>query len=160
MARIAPDGPVYQAGTLSGNPLAVAAGLATLRVLGGSADGTGKTTVGGSGSTNDLYSQLDRAAERLTLGLAVAADKARVPVTINRVGSMFTVFFTSDQVTNFAGAQATDTDRFARYFRGMLEQGIYLPPSAFEANFVSLAHTDDDIERTIAAAEMVMAGLA
>jgi len=130
MCKVAPAGPVYQAGTLSGNPLAVAAGLAMLRHL--------KTHP-------EVYSQLETSAAKL----CAAAPK---DLTVNRVGSMFTFFFTSVPVTDYETAKACDTDRFARFFRAMLARGIYLAPSQFEAAFLSAAHTEDDILRTVAAA--------
>jgi len=130
MSQVAPAGPVYQAGTLSGNPLAVAAGSATLRYL---------------KAHPEVYGQLEaRAAE---LG---AAPPARV--TVNRVGSMFTFFFTAQPVTDYESAKRSDTACFARFFQAMLTEGIYLPPSQFEAAFVSTAHTDEDVRRTVAAA--------
>ena len=137
MHKVAPLGPVYQAGTLSGNPLAVAAGLAAVREL--KAD-------------PELYERLDRNAARLTSGIAQAAREADVPVTINRVGSMFTVFFGDAEVTDFASASRSDTSRFGAFFRGMLDEGVYLPCSQFEAAFLSAAHTEQDIDETIAAA--------
>ncbi len=137
MHKVAPLGPVYQAGTLSGNPLAVAAGLAALREL---------------KASPDLYERLDRNAARLTSGIAQAAREANVPVTINRVGSMFTVFFGDAEVTDFASASRSDTSRFGAFFRGMLDEGVYLPCSQFEAAFLSAAHTEQDIDETIAAA--------
>jgi len=130
MQLIAPSGPVYQAGTLSGNPLAVAAGLAMLRYL---------------KANPDTYEQLEmRAAE-----LCAAAPAG---VTVNRVGSMFTMFFSDRPVTDYDSARRSDTARFGRFFRAMLEHGVYLAPSQFEAAFVSAAHTEDDIRRTISAA--------
>lgn len=136
MRRMAPEGPVYQAGTLSGNPLAVAAGLAALRAL----------------QRDNPYAAIDARAERLAHGLALAAAKAGVPVTVNRAGSMLTVFFTDQPVHDFAGAATSDTKRYAAFFRASLRSGIMLAPSQFEAAFVSTAHTDDDIAETIAAA--------
>jgi glutamate-1-semialdehyde 2,1-aminomutase len=129
MSKVAPAGPVYQAGTLSGNPLAVAAGLAMLRHL---------------KSHPEVYDALERRAARLC---------AEVPagVTVNRVGSMFTFFFTEGPVTDWESAKVSDTARFGRFFRAMLERGIYLAPSQFEAAFLGAAHSDEDIERTIAA---------
>jgi glutamate-1-semialdehyde 2,1-aminomutase len=137
MKLIAPLGPVYQAGTLSGNPLAMAAGLATLCCL---RDNPG------------LYSRLEKLATQLVEGVAQAARVAEVPITYNRVGSMFTWFFTPRKVTNWEDAATCDTQAFARYFRSMLEAGIYLPPSQFEAAFLSAAHTEQDVEQTVAAA--------
>ena len=130
MSMVAPAGPVYQAGTLSGNPLAVAAGLATLGVL---------------RAHPEIYSQIEKRAARLQ----AAAPSG---VTVNRVGSMITFFFTERPVTDYESAQRADRERFARFFRWMLECGVYLPPSQFEAAFLSAAHTDEDIERTAAAA--------
>lgn len=134
MERIAPAGSVYQAGTLSGNPLAVSAGLATLKVL----------------QKPGTYERLETLSARLAGGLADAA--AGVPVTLNRVGAMFTTFFNPGPVTDYATATASDTQAFAAYFRAMLRRGIYLAPSQFEAAFMSLAHTEADIDRTITAA--------
>ena len=141
MEKVAPLGPVYQAGTLSGNPLAVAGGLAMLRTL---------------RDTPGFYESLDAKGARLQAGIAGAAEKAGVPLTINRVGSMFTVFFNPNPVTDFDGASASDTERFAQFFRGLLQRGIYLPCSQFEATFASAAHTDAQLSETIAAAEDVL----
>jgi len=130
MSRVAPAGPIYQAGTLSGNPLAVAAGLAMLRHL---------------KAQPEVYDQLElRAAE-----LCKAAPAG---ITVNRVGSMFTFFFTAQPVTDYESAKRSDTARFGRFFRAMLDRGIYLPPSQFEAAFLSAAHSELDIQKTIAAA--------
>lgn len=129
MNRVAPAGPVYQAGTLSGNPLAVSAGLATLKRL----------------QKEDPYEKLESLGARLEEGLSAAGR-------VNRVGSMFTVFFTNREVTDFESAKTSDTQRFNRFFHAMLDQGIYLPPSQFEAAFISAAHTEADIDRTIDAA--------
>ena len=136
MDRVAPSGPIYQAGTLSGNPLAVAAGFATLRQL----------------QEESPYAQLESMGARLERGLLGAAAKANVPVRINRVGSMFTLFFTKKDVFDFDSAKTCDTQRFNGFFHSMLEQGIYLPPSQFESAFISAAHTNADIDRTIEAA--------
>jgi glutamate-1-semialdehyde 2,1-aminomutase len=130
MSKVAPVGPVYQAGTLSGNPLAVAAGLAMLRHL--------KTHP-------ELYSELDARAAELCAAVAGGG------ITVNRVGSMFTLFFTDCPVTDYESAKRSDTVRFGRYFHAMLERGIYLPPSQFEAAFVSAAHSEQDIQRTAVA---------
>lgn len=135
MDRIAPEGPIYQAGTLSGNPLAVAAGLETLRGL----DSTG------------AYTRLEAVADRLERGIQEVAVERGARIQLNRVGSMMTLFFADAPVTDFASAKASDTEKFARFFRGMLERGVYWPPSQFEAAFVSTAHTDDDIDRTVEA---------
>jgi glutamate-1-semialdehyde 2,1-aminomutase len=136
MDWVAPAGPVYQAGTLSGNPLAVAAGLKTLEIL----------------RRPGTYEQLEAIAEKLASGLAAAAAKAGVPLTVNRVGSMFTCFFTSDMVTDYASAKRSDTVKFACFFRALLEGGVYFPPSQFEAAFVSTAHSEADVTLTLEAA--------
>jgi glutamate-1-semialdehyde 2,1-aminomutase len=140
MDRIAPAGPVYQAGTLSGNPLAMAAGVATLRQMGPS-----------------QYAQLEQRSARLAAGLAEAARSAGVAVQVNRVGSMLTVFFTAEPVFDAASARKADTKRFGRFFHAMLEGGVYLPPSQFESAFVSVAHTDEDIDATIEASRRAFA---
>jgi glutamate-1-semialdehyde 2,1-aminomutase len=140
MEKIAPEGPVYQAGTLSGNPVAVTAGLTTLEIL----------------EEIDAYPGLERRAARLEAGLREAARAAGVPATINRAGSMLTSFFTPDPVTDYASARQADTDRYGRFFRAMLSRGFYLAPSQFEAAFVSTAHTDSEIDATIAAAREAM----
>jgi glutamate-1-semialdehyde 2,1-aminomutase len=136
MDLVAPAGPVYQAGTLSGNPLAVAAGLATLRRL----------------KKENPYARLETLGARLERGLMDAASKSDVAARVNRVGSMFTLFFTNKDVLDFEGAKMCDTQRFNRFFHAMLDSGVYWPPSQFEAAFISAAHTEDDIDRTIAAA--------
>ena len=140
MAHLAPEGPVYQAGTLSGNPIAMAAGLATLRSL----------------MDEPPYDELDATAARLGEGLGAAAAAVGMPVAQNRVGSMQTLFFTDEPVTDYASAKKCDTDRYGKYFHGMLEESAYFAPSQFEACFVSTAHTDEDIERTVDAAGRVM----
>jgi glutamate-1-semialdehyde 2,1-aminomutase len=144
MSQLAPDGPVYQAGTLSGNPLAMSAGLAMLAIL----------------RKPGVYAGLERKADALARGLLGAAKAAGVPVTLNRVGSMMTVFFTDRPVTDCASSTSCDTDRYARYFRGMLDRGVYLPPAQFEAFFVSAAHSFADIGRTVRAAHQVLTGIA
>lgn len=136
MDLLAPVGQVYQAGTLSGNPLATAAANATLESL----------------SQPGCYERLETTAAALEAGLAQGASDAGVPVTINRVGSILSCFFTDRPVRNFADVQTTDIARFKRFFSTMLERGVYLAPSAYEAMFVSLAHTDGDIQRTVEAA--------
>jgi glutamate-1-semialdehyde 2,1-aminomutase len=140
MSMIAPAGPVYQAGTLSGNPVSVAAGLATLEAL--RAEGS-----------YDRLERLGRLAEERLRGVLAAAG---VSGAVNRVGSMLTLFFGPTEVRSYADAVRSDTERFAKYFRGMLEEGIYLPPSQFEAMFVSLAHGDEHVEQLAAAAERVL----
>jgi len=141
MDVVAPVGPVYQAGTLSGNPLAVTAGLATLRLL----------------KNSDLYTQLEKAASRLVEGMTEAAREAGVATTANRVGSMFTTFFTADPVSDWTTANRSDRAAFARFFHAMLEEGVYLAPSQFEAAFVSAAHSEEIIERTVTAARRAFA---
>ncbi len=136
MAMIAPDGPVYQAGTLSGNPLAVSAGLAALRLL--KEEGT--------------YARLEALGAKLGDGLAQAAAEAGVPVQVNRCGSVLTVFFSRKPVTDYTSAKRSDTAAFARFHRALLEREVYWPPAQFEAAFVSLVHTEEDIEHTLAAA--------
>jgi len=135
MDCVAPAGKVYQAGTLSGNPLAVAAGLATLRKL----------------RQPGFYARLERTSSRLAQGLESAFRSAGVSACINRVGSMICPFFTGGPVTDYAGASRADTSLFGRFFGGMLARGVYLPPSQFEAWFVSAVHSDADIDETIAA---------
>jgi glutamate-1-semialdehyde 2,1-aminomutase len=146
MDLVAPLGPMYQAGTLSGNPLAMAAGLATLRYL--------------RNHKNELYLRLDRSSARLADGVSAAAEDAGIPLRCNRVGSMFTWFFTQDPVTDWNSANKSDTEAFARFFRSMLDQGFYLPPSQFEAAFLSTAHSEQDVHQTIAAAKQAFAGMA
>lgn len=135
MARIAPEGPIYQAGTLSGNPLAMAAGRATLQLLG----------------EPGAYEKLERLSARLAEGFAANSREFGVPMTINRVGSMVCPFFTSERVVDYATAKTSDLALFNRYYAAMLDRGILVAPSQFEGMFVSLAHTEEDIERTIEA---------
>ncbi len=144
MSHIAPEGPVYQAGTLSGNPVAVAAGIATLTIL---------------RDTQGLYDRLREQTAKLTDGLSEVARQNKIPSTINRYGSMFTAFFTAGPVTDYASAKTADTRRFGAFFLGMLKQGVYLAPSQFEAGFVSTAHTHVEINATLEAAERVMKSL-
>ena len=147
MGMVSPAGPVYQAGTLSGNPLAMAGGLATLEIL----------------KEPGSYETLEERSATLASGLVAAARDAGVPVTINRVGSMLTVFFTREPeqpVNSYADATACDTKRYAAFFHLMLASGVYLPPSQFEAWFVSLAHTDVAITRTVEAASAALRSLA
>jgi glutamate-1-semialdehyde 2,1-aminomutase len=136
MNCLAPLGPVYQAGTLSGNPLAMAAGIAALKEL---ADGT-------------AYAKLEELGAALESGMKEAAKAAAIPVQFNRVGSMFCGYFAEEPVHNLAGAMKSDRARFAKYFHAMLKRGIYLAPSQFEAGFISTAHTMEDIAQTVAAA--------
>jgi glutamate-1-semialdehyde 2,1-aminomutase len=141
MERIAPLGPVYQAGTLSGNPVAMVAGLTTLALL--QADG--------------FYDRLSAKTQAVTTGMQAIADKLDIPFTTNSVGGMFGFFFTTDKhISRYEQVVAGDIERFKKFFHGMLRQGVYLAPSAFEASFLSIAHSDDDIARTLEATETVM----
>jgi len=143
MNAISPVGPVYQAGTLSGNPLAMACGLATLKTL----------------QETNPYDRLERETRRLCDGLAAAAKSTGLAHTVAQVGSMFTLFFHGERVTNYTIAAKCDTKLFSRYFWGMIDRGVYLPCSQFEANFVSAAHATADIDATIAAAKEVLQSL-
>lgn len=144
MERIAPLGPVYQAGTLSGNPLAMSAGLKTLELI----------------SAPGFFESLTQKVETLVQGILAEARKAGIPMTANSVGGMFGLFFTqAEQVSDFAGATACDQARFRRFFHAMLKGGVYLAPSAFEAGFVSAAHSADDLEASIAAAGEALRGI-
>lgn len=132
MEQIAPTGPIYQAGTLSGNPLAMAAGYTTLKLL-----------------TPEVYDRLEQLGARLEAGLRKNSIETGIPLTINRVGSMVCPFFTEGPVINFETAKTSDTDLFCRYFGHMVSQGISVPPSQFEGMFVSAAHSEQDIDDTI-----------
>ena len=143
MARLAPAGPVYQAGTLSGNPVATAAGLKTIELL----------------ERPGTYLALDARARDLAEGLDRVAGVAGIPHRVNRVGSMITLFFTAEPVTTWASAATADTGRYGRFFHGMLERGFYLPPAQFEAFFVNVPLTEEHVERVIAAAAEVFATL-
>ncbi|WP_226673272.1 glutamate-1-semialdehyde 2,1-aminomutase [Rossellomorea aquimaris] len=136
MERIAPSGPIYQAGTLSGNPLAMTAGYETLSQL-----------------TPETYTEFSRKADLLEEGLKKAAEKYNIPHRINRAGSMIGIFFTNEEVSNYEGAKSSDLEMFAEYYREMALEGVFLPPSQFEGLFLSTAHTDEDIEKTLQAAE-------
>ena len=142
MDCVSPAGPVYQAGTLSGNPLAMAAGLATLERL-----------------DERIYAGLEESSGALQGGLQAAAEAAGLVTSVNRVGSMLTLFHSEATVTDYASATTCDTDRFGRWWQGMLGRGIFLPPSQFEALFVSAAHSNEDIDRTVSAAREVLAEL-
>jgi len=141
MMKVAPAGPVYQAGTLSGNPLAMAAGLAALRYI---------------QQNPAIYTRLEELTARLQHGLAAAAQSVGKNYTINRIGSMISMFFSEQPVTDFASAVTSDTALYGKFFHGMLDEGHYLPPAQFEAWFVSTAHTEANIDETIAAAKRVM----
>ncbi len=141
MELVAPSGPMYQAGTLSGNPLAMAAGNAMLSLI-----------------ENDpsIYHELENKSALLGNGIQHIIDAHELPIKLNRAGSMFTLFFTEHDVVDYNSAKKSNTDEFSKYFRAMLEEGIYLPPSQFEAAFVSLAHSEDDIEKTIQAVKKAL----
>ena len=141
MKMIAPSGTVYQAGTLSGNPLAMIAGYETLRII---------------DETPDFYAKLEEKSAYLENGILKALKEKGLNYTINRVGSMFTLFFTDAEVVDFDTAKTSDTTKFTKYFNSMLENGVYLPPSQFEANFVSIAHSKEDLDRTIEAVSQAM----
>jgi glutamate-1-semialdehyde 2,1-aminomutase len=144
MSHISPLGPVYQAGTLSGNPVAMAAGLATMNII----------------SRDGFYDDLFRHTTALCEGMQAAADKAGVPFTTNHLGTMFGGFFTTDKkVTQYSQVISSDTEAFSRFFHGMLDRGVYLAPASFEAGFMSSAHTDEDIAATVAAAADAFAAL-
>jgi glutamate-1-semialdehyde 2,1-aminomutase len=143
MQKIAPIGPIYQAGTLSGNPLAMIAGIETLKAL----------------AKPGVYKTLEKLSANLEQGFRAAAVEAGVPVMLNRVGSMFTGFFTNQKVKDFASARTSDTARFGKFFLSMLKNGVNLAPSQFEAAFVSLAHTKADISKTIEAARKSLKSL-
>lgn len=144
MEQIAPLGPVYQAGTLSGNPVAMAAGLATLNII----------------SQPGFFEALTEKTTSLVKGLEERAAKANIPLTTNQVGAMFGYFFTEEKnISSFAQVSACDAERFKKFYHGMLSEGIYLAPSAFEAGFVSSTHSDDDINKTLDAAEKVFSTL-
>lgn len=145
MKSVSPDGPIYQAGTLSGNPLAVAAGLATLRKL--------RTTAG-------LYDELEQKGARLETGLREAAEAAGVPVTIHRLGSMLGLFFQAGPVTTWAEVVRSSRDQFVAFFLALLARGVWIAPSPFEAMFVSTAHTAEDLDRTIEGARAAFAAAA
>jgi glutamate-1-semialdehyde 2,1-aminomutase len=144
MSQVAPEGPVYQAGTLSGNPVAMVAGIETLEKL----------------KTPGFYDALDTKASKLAKGLTTAMEKTGVRARVNSIGAMLGLFFSDRPVKNFEDAKASDQDMFTAYYRGMRERGINLAPSPFEAFFISSAHTDQQIEQTVATAEAVLRELA
>jgi glutamate-1-semialdehyde 2,1-aminomutase len=146
MDLLAPLGPVYQAGTLSGNPLAMAAGLATVSHL--------------QSHAAKIYPQLEATSKAVAEGVAAAAADAGIPLTLNRVGSMWTWFFTPDEVTDYDEAAKSDTAAFGRFHRAMMDQGIWLPPSQFEAAFISTAHGEAEVEKTIAGARVAFQSVA
>jgi glutamate-1-semialdehyde 2,1-aminomutase len=143
MDLVAPTGPVYQAGTLSGNPLAVAAGLKTLEIL----------------RRPGLYERLDLLTAKLTNGLMAEGARQGVALTVNRVGSMFTAFFTPNPVGDYASAKKSDATAYGIFFRALLDSGVYFPPSQFEAAFVSTSHSEGDVAATLSAASAAFAGL-
>jgi len=143
MAHLSPEGPVYQAGTLAGNPVTMAAGLATLRAL-----------------DEALFAELGERTARLAEGLAAAGSEAGIPVAENHVGAMFGIFFSQGPVRDLDDVRDADANRFAQFFHGMLAEGVYLAPSPYEAGFLSRAHSEDDVEATLEAARRVLAGMA
>lgn len=143
MEKVAPLGPIYQAGTLSGNPLAMTCGLTTLNIL----------------AQKGVYKQIENLTQQLCDGLESLCAHKGIQARINRLGSMFTLFFTGEDVFDYSSAKKADTARYARFFQGMLQNGVWLPPSQFEACFVSLAHTAKDIQQTLKAAEKALDGL-
>jgi glutamate-1-semialdehyde 2,1-aminomutase len=143
MQMVAPAGPMYQAGTLSGNPLAMAAGLATLELV----------------AYEGYFERLVNTTERVAQGFVAVAEQAGVPAQGKQVGSMMSLFFTQEPITDYASVKTSDTALFARFFNGLLAAGVYLAPSQFEAGFTSLAHDNEAIEHTLAAVEQVMMGL-
>ena len=143
MEKVSPLGPIYQAGTLSGNPLAMTCGLATLELL----------------RQKDVYKRLDRLTKELCRGLEDFVRQKGIPARINRSGSMFTLFFTEDEVYDYTSAKKADVGKYAKYFQGMLQAGVWLPPSQFEACFVSLAHTTKDLKKTLEAAASALDSL-
>jgi glutamate-1-semialdehyde 2,1-aminomutase len=143
MEMVAPAGPMYQAGTLSGNPLAMTAGIKTLELL----------------QRAGTYEQLDRITQKLANGMVQIAKETGHAACGGSISAMFGFFFTTGPVHNYEDAKKSDLAKFARFHRGMLERGVYLAPSQFEAGFTSLAHTNEDIDRTLAAAQEVMASL-
>ena len=155
MDCLAPLGPVYQAGTLSGNPLAMAAGIAALQELNPKSKNRRPGSTARSRSA-DVYARLERLGAELEAGMKAAAKAANVPVTFNRCGSMFCAYFTGGPVWNLGDAMNSDRERFKRYFHGMLAQGVYLAPSQFEAGFISTAHRPADVEQTLKAATKVL----
>ncbi|WP_411333530.1 glutamate-1-semialdehyde 2,1-aminomutase [Metabacillus indicus] len=142
MKQVAPSGPIYQAGTLSGNPLAMTAGYATLSQL-----------------TPETYKEFGRKADILEEGLTAAAEKHGIPITVNRAGSMIGFFFTDENVINFEKAKTSNLEYFSKFYREMANEGVFLPPSQFEGLFLSTAHSDEDLEKTIAAADKAFAAL-
>jgi glutamate-1-semialdehyde 2,1-aminomutase len=145
MDLVAPLGPMYQAGTLSGNPLAMAAGCAMLKQLGE--------------RKGEIYPRLEKLSGELVAGVAAAAKEAGVALCHNRVGSMFTWFFQAGPVTDWDTASKSDTEAFGKFFRSMLDQGVYLPPSQYEAAFLGATHSEEDVQRTVAAAKQAFAGM-
>jgi glutamate-1-semialdehyde 2,1-aminomutase len=142
MDLLAPLGPVYQAGTLSGNPIAMAAGIANLEEL--------------NSKSENKYALLENLGAQLEAGICDAARAAKIPIQFNRCGSMFCIYFAGDPVWNLANAMKSDRERFKKFFHGMLAEGIYFAPSQFESNFISTAHTPVDIDRTISAAAKIL----
>lgn len=143
MEQIAPQGPIYQAGTLSGNPLAMAAGLTSIRLL----------------QKEGVYDMLTRKTQKLAQGLRDIAQELGLPIWVNSLGAMFSAFFTEEPVRDFKSASTSDVQLFGAFFRGMLERGVYLAPSQFEAVFLSTVHTEEDIQYTLEQARAVLKSL-
>jgi glutamate-1-semialdehyde 2,1-aminomutase len=156
MDWLAPLGPVYQAGTLSGNPLAMAAGIAALEELGVRSFGFSRPGPPEGGTPNDAYALLEKLGSQLEASMRDAAKSARIPMTFNRCGSMFCGYFTGEPVWNLADAMKSDREQFKKFFQAMLAEGIYLAPSQFESGFISTAHTAADLDRTARAAAKVL----
>jgi len=156
MDLLAPLGPVYQAGTLSGNPLAMAAGIAALEELCPRSKVRGPRSSVRNPQSTDVYARLEELGAQLEAGMKAAAKSAKLPVTFNRCGSMFCAYFTGGPVWNLADAMRSDRERFKKYFHGMLSEGVYLAPSQFEAGFISTAHRPADVEKTVKAATKVL----
>ena len=145
MRHISPDGPVYQAGTLSGNPVAMAAGLASL----------------GEIEKDGLYEKLSRSTQNLAEGMKKVANKHGIPMSVNYAGSMFGIFFTDEErVTNYQQATSCNTEQFNLFYHGMLENGVYFAPASYEGGFVSAAHTDEIVQQTLDIADKVLANVA
>ena len=144
MDLVSPQGPVYQAGTLSGNPLATTAGIENLKKL---------------AASKNLYKRLESTAKLLCTGIRELAEQHTLPLQVTQLASMFTIFFSEKKVTNYQQARSCNLEMFARYFQKMLQGGVYLPPSQFETNFVSTAHTRKDIARTLEAADRAFKSL-
>ena len=159
MDLLAPLGPVYQAGTLSGNPLAMAAGIAALEELNAKSKVNSPRSTAHGHQSAGVYARLEKLGAQLEAGMKDAAKSAKMPVTFNRCGSMFCAYFAGGPIWNLTDALKSDRERFKKYFHGMLAEGIYFAPSQFEAGFISAAHSPADMDKTIKAAAKVLRGL-